>query len=531
MKVKIALCILFVFLIASKATSQETVFALLKNDLRLADKYFENKDYQSALKLYKTVAKRHPSKDVDLKIARSHHFLKQYHQAIAMYEKHVKNNSLSTPDLYYYAEAQSGILNYDKALESYQAYLIRVPDDQLIMKKIWRLNNLQFLYEDSLHYAVRRVQLNTEYGELCATPYKNGVVFVSNRKEVQAIETNDAAMHAPFYKTYFSTVLTDTTDESFHYGKPFPFNKELTSKFHAGPLAFYDNETKMVFSSAADKPSKKGERTMHLYFAELKAGHWKITTAFPYNSADYSISNPTISKDGTIMYFTSDMKGGLGGKDLYKSENINGKWTKPSNLGEGINTCYDEVFPFLHDHTLYFSSNGHPGLGGLDIFKAELSASDFMEVENVGYPLNTNFDDFGIVVDSLNTGGYFSSNRKEGGYNDDIYEFDMDLQTYPLEINGVMKFKEHSWTDSLELKLMPNAKIQLIDNVRNITVQETTCDDAGNFSLIIGYFSKYKIRVMSEDNEENIVSLEIPKYRKANGRHEIVVVKDVFKSN
>ena len=531
MKTRVALCIFLLFLVAFQASGQETVFGLLKNDLRLADKYFENKDYQSALKLYKTVVKRHPSKDVELKIARSHHFLKQYRKAIAAYDKHVVTNSLSIPDLYYYAEAQSGVLNYDKAVESYQAYLIRVPDDQLIMKKIWRLNNLEFLYEDSSHFAIRPVQINTEYGELCAAPYKNGVVFISNRKEVQAIETNDAAMHAPFYKTYFSAVVTDTTNGSLSYGRPLPFNKELTSKFHAGPLAFYNHETKMVFSSAANKASRQGERTMHLYFAELKDGHWQTTAAFPYNSADYSISNPAINEEGTVLYFCSDMKGGIGGKDLYKSENVNGKWTKPKNLGEGINTIYDEVFPYLHHHTLYFSSNGHPGLGGLDIFKAELSNSTFLDVENVGYPLNTNFDDFGIVIDSLNTHGYFSSNRKEGGYNDDIYEFDMDLQSYPLEINGVMKFKEHSWVDSVDLKIMPNAKIQLIDNVRNVTVQESVCDDSGNFSIVIPYHSKYKIRVVSEDNDENIVSLEIPKHRKANGRHEIVIVKDAFKSN
>ena len=204
--------------------SQETVFALFKNDLKLADQYFENNDYQSALKLYKSYARKHPSKDVDLKIARSHHFLKQYREAISAYEKYVRTNSLSIPDLYYYAEAQSGILHYEKALELYQAYLGRVPDDQLIMKKIWRLNNLQFLYEDSMHYAVRPVQFNTEYGELCAIPYKNGLVFMSNRKEVRAIETKDASTHAPFYKTFFSAVLTDTINgESFHYGRPICF--------------------------------------------------------------------------------------------------------------------------------------------------------------------------------------------------------------------------------------------------------------------------------------------------------------------
>ncbi len=266
---------LFVLLFASTAVSQETVFALFKNDLTLADKYFENRDYQSALKLYKNVARKRPSKDVELKIARSHHFLKQYHAAIAAYEKYIKSNSLSAPDLYYYAEAQSAILNYEKAVESYQACLIRVPGDQLIMKKIWRLNNLQFLYEDSSHYAVRPVQFNTEYGELCAIPYKNGVVFISNRKEVQAIEKNDAFTHAPFYRTFFSTVLIDTVnDESFHYGRPLAFNKEFNSKFHAGPLTFYEHEKKMVFSSASNKAGKNGARTMHLYFAEIK--RWSL---------------------------------------------------------------------------------------------------------------------------------------------------------------------------------------------------------------------------------------------------------------
>src|SRR5687767_12873928 len=106
MKIKLTLCMLFV-LFASTAMSQETVFALFKNDLKLADTYFENKDYQNALKLYKRFAKNHPSKDIELKIARSHHFLKQYHEAIAAYEKYIKRNPLSTPDLYYYAEAQS----------------------------------------------------------------------------------------------------------------------------------------------------------------------------------------------------------------------------------------------------------------------------------------------------------------------------------------------------------------------------------------------------------------------------------------
>ena len=225
------------------------------------------------------------------------------------------------------------------------------------------------------------------------------------------------------------------------------------------------------------------------------------------------------------------MKGGFGGKDLYRCEFINNEWTRPVNLGEQINTAEDEVFPFFHDNTLYFSSNGHPGLGGLDIFRTETFENHFLDVQNVGYPLNTGFDDFGITIDSLGSHGYFSSNRKSGDFNDDIYEFEMELQRYPLEINGVIKSKEHSWNDSLDLKIMPNAKLYLVDNVRDITVFEGTSDSLGNFSIVVPHYSKYKIKVVGENLVEHIVSLEIPKHRRAQGNHEIVIVKDLFKEN
>lgn len=532
MKIKSLLCLLVILLTSHRVLCQETVFALFKNGLTLADAYFDNKDYQRALQLYLYVAKKNPSKEVELKIARAHHFLKQYDKSIAVYEKHARADGLPLTDLLYYAESQSGLSNYSNAAESYQAYLSRVPDDALALQKIWRLNNIQFLYEDSALFDVRPVLLNTVYGELCPVPYKDGLVFMSNRKEVQPIEKMDASMHTPFYRLYFSKIVPDTSQHDLrHFEKPAIFNKSLNKKFHAGPLALYDSSQKMIFTSTASKVARNAKRTLQLYFAENKDGNWKITYPFPYNSANYSISDPSISENGMVLYFSSDMKGGLGGKDLYKSEWVNGRWTLPVNLGEMINTSRDEVFPFLHHNTLYFSSNGHPGLGGLDIFKAEGDNTRFLEIQNMGYPLNTNYDDFGITIDSSGMHGYFSSNRNRGGYNDDLYEVDMDLQIYPLEINGILKFKEHSWSDSLDLKVMRNAKLYLIDNVRNMSVYESTSDSLGNFAIVIPYYSKYKIKVIAEDEEENIVSLEIPKHRKTQGDHEIVVVKDAFKED
>jgi hypothetical protein len=399
------------------------------------------------------------------------------------------------------------------------------------MKKVWRLNNKQFLFEDSSHYAVSPLRLNTRYGELGAVPYKNGLAFVSNRKGVQPIEKIDGFSHSSFYKVFFVSFLPDTiAHDSLATGPAATFSRLFNSKLHIGSFTFFDNQNKMIFTCTSSKIAKDGGRTLQLYFAENKGGQWKITGHFPYNSLEYSVSDPSINNEGTVLYFSSNMKGGFGNRDLYRSENKNGQWSKPVNLGEAINTTGDEVFPFVFNSTLYFASNGHAGLGGLDIFRADGVAPDFGEPQNMGYPINTNYDDFGLNIDSLGNHGYFSSNRNRGGYDDDIFEFDMDLQTFPIQIAGVMKYKEQGWNDQ-ELKAMPNAKIELIDIVRNIKVYEHTCDATGNFSIAIPYYSKYKLKVIGEDGVENIVSLELSKHRKEHDQHEIVVVKDEFRSN
>lgn len=511
---------------------QETVFNLLKNDMKLADEYFQQKDFKSALKLYSNIGRKHQSvREINLKIARCYYFLKDYERAANAYKEFARDARKMPPaDIYYYAEALAGGKKYEEAIKMYREYLVQVPDDQLIIKKMWRLANIQFLYEDSLHYAVRPVPINTEYGELCPVPYKSGIVFMSNKKEVQPVEQIDASQHTPFYRLYYSMALPDTSNTgALHYSKPSLFSKEFNSGYHSGPVAFYQHARKIVFASTGNQPGAHDGRTLQLYFSERIEGQWKPVLSFPFNNVNYSITDPSITEDGRILFFSSDMPGGFGGRDLYRSEYIDGKWSKPVNLGEQINTLYDEVFPYLHNKTLYFSSNGHAGMGGLDIFKVDINDQGLAEVQNVGYPINTNHDEFGITIDSLDTHGYFSSNRNKGGYNDDIYEFEMDLQTYPVTITGLIKFKQHNWSDTSHLETFHNAKLFLVDNIRNVTVNESFSDGEGNFSISVPYFSKYKIRVVGDDQDEHFVSLEIPKHRKLQSIHEIVIVKDDFK--
>ncbi len=528
----VIISIFFLPLIAH--AQQETVFTLFKADSRLADEYFANKNYEKALDLYLRIyTKSSAPGDTRLKIGRCYFYLKQYKKAAYAFENYARvNPSLSKSDAYCYAESQASAGNYRKAVDAFRELLKRTPEDTIAAQKLWRLNNIQYVYEDSLHYFVRPVpSLNSGSSEIFIGSSPRAVLFLSNREQIRAIEKLDYS-ESNFYQLYTAITKKDTLIEgTLRYGKPTLLNKQLDIKLQAGPLSLFNKSNSMVFVRSSEKANSNGNRTLQLYFADLKSNGWTISESFPFNSESYSITDPSITEDGLTLYFSSDMPGGKGGKDIYRSQFINGKWTSPENLVT-LNTPFDEVFPYIHrDKTFYFASNGHAGMGGLDIFKMDRKGDLWDEVTNAGYPINSSSDDFALVVDSVGTHGYFSSNRKQGGFDDDIYEVDMDLQTYPLTIPCLVRIKDHNWSDSSDLKPFASAKFALIDNVRNVKVYETTSDESGNLSLIVPYFSKYKIKVVGPEHDEHIVNLDISKHRKEYETHEIVLVKDIYQPN
>jgi len=310
--------------------------------------------------------------------------------------------------------------------------------------------------------------------------------------------------------------------------KPKRFSKTLQNNYHEGPIALYADSRKLVYAAnGAPNVKDKNMRTLQLFFAEFQEDEWKPIGAFPFNSTAYSITDPAISEDGLSLYFSSDMPGGYGGKDLYKSIFKNNAWTKPYNLGEQINTSGNEAFPFLSESTLYFTSTGHPGLGGMDIFKATVLQDGFGEVVNMGYPINTNFDDFALTLNRGGVEGYISSNRNHS--NDDLFALTIDIQTFPLSIECIVKYKEDGWNEANDLKILPRAQLMLIDNRNNRVVQSTVADANGKFTLTIPYFSQYKIKVVSEvAGNPVLVSLDISKSRNAGNQFEIVVVKNKY---
>lgn len=529
---QILLCLPFMLMTSYIAGAQDHVFGLFKSTERRGDEYAERRRYTDAVKVYEEISSTNRTRSVDLKLARCYCYVKNFLACIRGYEVFVKKGGkLDQNDLRMLSDAEMQSEKYDQALLHLRELLRLNPDDAIVIQKIWRIENKIYLFEDSMHFAVKPLPVNTSFSEFGAIPFNNGLLYLSNRAKVDVVKKLDAQTNSPFYKLFYSPFLTDTAgvDEVRTLDEIASHVNDLRVPFHLGPLSIYDQGRHMIFASTGT--GTDNERNLQLYFASYQGGRWLITGTFPHNHASYSFTDPSMNERGDVLYFASDKEGGYGGKDLYRSKLESGVWSVPENLGEQINTVHDESFPFVHPNgTLYFSSNGHAGLGGLDIFRISLLTTS-SEVVNMGYPVNSFRDDFSIYIDSLERHGFLASNRVNGGYDDDLFEFDMDLQTYPIELSGLVWIKEHDLSDSTEIKSFPNARMFLIDNARQVSLSEVVSNEEGKFSIVIPYLSKYSIKVIGPSGDEHVVSLELPRHRKQFSTHDIVVVKDAFNTD
>lgn len=519
---------LMVLLSSSLVFSQESVFNGLKSDLKRADNFYKNERYTDALDLYQiTEKKRKGGNLIYLKLGRTYFKLKDNEKAVIWYGKHIdRKTSLPDAEILNYAEALRGTGNYEEAINQYKIYQTNHPNDQKIIEKIWRLSNIQFLLEDSIYYSVKLAGIKSDGPVYGPAFYKGGLVMVADKKGIGGIAAVDGASNTPFKTLYFAGLNLDTLPPfDYYYSELEEFSKEISSRFNIGPLSFFPDETKMIFTKNGESNRKDGS-TLQLFIAKYSGNKWEEVRPMPFNSTKYSVSNPALNADGTTVYLVSDMPGGYGQKDIYVSYYSGNSWSKPENLGDRINTSGDETFPYVHNGMLYFASNGHGGLGGLDIYKIDLRDITSRQVINPGYPINTSFDDFGIALNEKGTRGFISSNRRNGGFSDDIYEIEIDLQTYPLTIAGLVRYKELNWKDSEKFEILANANLFLIDVRRGIQVSESKTDSLGNFEINIPYASQYALKVVEASIGEVKVSFEIPKNKKPGAVHDIVIVKN-----
>lgn len=279
-------------------------------------------------------------------------------------------------------------------------------------------------------YEVNAVSMiNTAGDDFSPVYYRDGIVFISNAKRKSSAFTWN---NRPWLKIYALPYKPAGTEK----GIPSELKIPAVNKFHGGPVSFTRQDNMIYFSNNQNpgKKSKSAVSTLGIYTANRTGSKWTDLKSISLNNAKYSVSHPTLNANGSEMYFVSDMPGGYGGTDIYYSKLSKGIWSEPVNLGSAINTEGNEMFPFLHqDGTLYFASEGHSGYGGLDIYYTKYVDSTWTVPVNMGQPVNSGYDDFGLILDRNKLNGYFSSNRPGGAGNDDIYR---------LQSKGVVSEKQ-----------------------------------------------------------------------------------------
>lgn len=441
-------------------------------NLTAAIEFYSSLRYVDAIEELKLVlAKDSSNIDAMEMIANSYRLTKQYKEALTWYTK-LCSKSYFKPDwALRYAEALANNKQYEKSEQWYRKYLSIVPSDRRAM--LFSQADFDKL-GSGLNWNINYLNINTPASEYAPMLYRDGLIFSSNRSENKPVKYIFGWNNTPFCDLYYlkdrkklkpvDSLKTDTSknksasnkrdlkynddntpvtsNDSKTIGATYNpnifmtasndaangivrLNKKINTKYHEGVSTIAPNGdlmfTRNNYYRRRAEYSANGTNKLKLFTAEGYG--WRKIKPFAYNNNEYSVGHPTMSKDGKILVFASDMPGGMGGVDLYYCIRLTDKsaWSRPVNFGGKVNTEGDEEFPYFDNFDrLYFSSNGWPGLGGFDIFYIKLQdLKPIGKAVNLGPPLNSPFDDFSIAKTTDST-GYFSSNRKG---NDDIYSF------------------------------------------------------------------------------------------------------------
>lgn len=341
--------------------------------------------------------------------------------------------------------------------------------------------------------------VNGPTSEITPVLYGNQLIFASDR-EFNLLNYGENRWKRDGYYNLFSIDLQKQTNDTAVFGDWKLFSDKLVSNSHSGPIAFLDKNT-AIFSKVEVGPKAKNKvYKPKLYVARKEKEIWHVESRLPFVKDEFAYTHPSISKDGKKLYFSSDMDGGKGGSDIYVSHNIDGTWFTPVNLGDSINTAGNELFPSLRDSVLFFSSDKSGGLGGLDIYQATIDGSLYRAVKNLGAGINSKADDFGMTFTENGKSGFFSSNRDGAKGKDDIYFFKV-IKTAIVEsreLCGQFHYRKLGGSPT-------DMEVLLMDEEGNL-VFETKTNEDGKFTFKnLDWEEDYSIKVRGEDDDMELV--------------------------
>ncbi|MDW7693971.1 OmpA family protein [Flammeovirgaceae bacterium SG7u.111] len=397
------------------------------SQLNKANYHYEAYAYQKAIPKYEKYLKKKPyDPEALFRLANSYRLTGEVKQAERWFEKAVQYYNEPVAK-FYYALVLMTNNNYQEAERWFRNYAMAAPSQKDAANARNLADYAAKLHQHGVNYKpfeVFKTGFNSEELDFSPMYFQDTLlVFASNRKhEVRKHNNKDNWTNANFMDLYKVRVF-----ENNNYGEPELLASELKSKFHESSAVFTSTYDTMYFTRSdylegEGRGYDKFSNTRLKIFMSMEAvGEWGKAIELPFNSNQFSTCHPTLTSDGRTMVFASDRPGGYGHMDLYVTHLENGEWTEPQNLGSEINTAGNEIFPYIHESgNLYYSSDGQAGLGGLDIFTSPVNGKMWGFPVNLGAPLNSTRDDFGIIADRGFSKGYFSSNR-DG--KDDIYTF------------------------------------------------------------------------------------------------------------
>ncbi|MFP4620832.1 MAG: OmpA family protein [Bacteroidales bacterium] len=406
--------------------------------------------------------------EITFKIAECYRKSGQPRRAELWYSKAIKKD-YDNPLIYlYHANALKTNEKFDEAIESYKEYQKLKPDDPRGERGIESCELTKKWMENPNGYKVSKQRfLNSTARDFCPTYSKseyNEIYFTSSREECMGEETHGGTGE------HFTDIFYSQKDASGKWSDPEPVPGDVNTDVEEGAPSFTGNYNTMYFTRCeVDNQKKMG---CSIFRTEKDNGEWRNIEALSLTADSLVAAHPSVTDDGSTLYFVSNMPGGQGKMDIWKVTREEDGWSKPVNLGDDINTPGNEMFPFTHpDGTLYFSSDYHLGMGGLDIFKATPQGNGEYEIENMRYPINSTHDDFGIIFEAEKERGYFSSSR-DGA--DEIFSFV--LPPLKFSIEGVVK--EDKTEEALQ-----DATVKLVGS-DGMTMNSKTNED-GEFKFML----------------------------------------------
>lgn len=442
-----------------------------------AQKLYNDLAYYEAIPLYESYLKKHDSTRAMCELGDCYRLTSNFERAEYWYGKAVEKGDVEPEYKLYYAKMLQANEKYEEAAKWYATYKQSVPEDKRAGNQLKASADYgQYLLTRD-RYQIKNLSFNTSGYDFAPMWFEKGLVYSSSRDSSKAIGREHTWTGTQFFDMYY------VEGEKTTFGKPKQMKADASTKYHEAAATFTPDNKKVYFTRnnyyhGKAKTSDDKIIKLKIFESDVEGTTWKNDKPFQYNNDEYSVGHPALTPDGNTMYFISDMPGGYGGTDVYITKKEGESWSTPKNLGEQINTEGMEMFPYVdEDGVLYFASDGHGGLGGLDIFrvKPDAKTNQYGKIRNIGAPINSSYDDFSLVYGQDKSVGYFTSNRPEGNGLDDIYSFEDD----GIYLEGIV-VDAKTGEPICNSKVIMKAKLTQSEEGR----METECDGEFEFGVV-----------------------------------------------